>query len=102
MGAEPAPTSEAQSALRHGIDVSASSGSYELVFSAAILGAFGWWVDRQVGTTPLFIIVFSILGFVGAVLSIYYRYKHQVAQIQAETEALRAAANAHSAEGEPA
>ena len=92
MGAESAPTSEARSPLGLGVDMSASSGSYELVLSAAILGLFGLWLDRKVGTTPLFIIVFSVLGFFGAVASVFYRYKHQIAQIQAETEALRAEA----------
>lgn len=92
MGAHPAPTSESQSASRHpGFDVGSSSGSYELVFSGVIFGLIGLYLDRRIGTTPVFVIVFSILGFTGAVASIYYRYKHQIAQIQAETDALRAA-----------
>ena len=67
-----------------------SSGSYELVLSAVILGLFGLLLDRWLGTTPVLIIVFTILGFIGAGISIYYRYRHQIATLQNETVALQA------------
>ncbi len=66
-----------------------SSGSYELVLSAVILGIGGYFIDRWLGTTPIFMVVLTVLGFVGAGLSIYYRYKHQIATLQAETASLR-------------
>lgn len=66
-----------------------SSGSFELVLSAVLLGLLGYFVDGWAGTRPLFMIGFTILGFVGATVSIYYRYKHEIATINAETQALR-------------
>ncbi len=59
--------------------LNSSAGSYELVLSAALLGAIGWFVDRQLGSTPMFIIGLSALGFVGAVISLIYRYKADMA-----------------------
>ena len=55
-------------------------------------GAMGLWLDRRLGTTPIFIITLTIAGFIGASASLYYRYKHQISVIEAETAALRAAA----------
>lgn len=75
-----------------GMHMADSSGSYELVLSGVIFGLFGWWLDGRLGTSPVFVIVFSVLGVVGASLSVYYRYKYRIAQIQAETAALKAAA----------
>ncbi len=69
-----------------------SAGSYELVLSAVALGLIGLLVDRQVGTTPVFTIVLTVLGFVGATLSLYYRYRHQIARLESETAELRTAA----------
>lgn len=67
-----------------------SSGSYELVLSAVVLGLLGLLLDRWLGTTPMFTIVLTILGFVGAGVSIYYRYRHQIETLQIETNELKA------------
>lgn len=66
-----------------------SSGSFELVLSAVILGLGGYVVDGWVGTRPLFMVLFTILGFVGAAASVYYRYKYEIAALNEETESLR-------------
>lgn len=71
-----------------------SSGSYELVLSAVVLGLGGYFIDGWLGTRPVFMVGLTVLGFIGAGLSIYYRYKHQIATIQAETAALRSQASA--------
>ena len=99
MVADAEPTSEQRNgeatAATSGVDarqLAQSSGSYELGFSAVILGLIGFWLDRRLGTTPIFIITFTIAGFIGASASLYYRYKHQISVIEAETAALRAAA----------
>jgi F0F1-type ATP synthase assembly protein I len=55
-----------------------SSGSYELVLSAALFGVIGLFIDRRLGTTPWFMVVTTVLGFVGATVSIYYRYRHDI------------------------
>ncbi len=70
-----------------------SSGSFELVLSAALLGVVGYFIDGWVGTRPVFMVSFIVLGFVGAVVSVYYRYKHEISLINEETAALRNAAD---------
>ncbi len=57
-----------------------SSGSFELVIGAVIFSLIGLLVDRSTGTTPLFMVLFAFTGFIGAALSIYYRYKHAMAE----------------------
>ncbi|MEM8923033.1 MAG: AtpZ/AtpI family protein [Actinomycetota bacterium] len=69
-----------------------TTGSYELALAAVLLGAFGFWLDTRFGTMPWLTVLFTILGFIGAGLSIYYRYTAQIARIQAETAELRAEA----------
>ena len=55
-----------------------STGGYELVFSALILGFLGYAVDQWLNTTPRFVLAFSVFGFLGAAFSLYYRFKHQL------------------------
>lgn len=57
-----------------------SSGSYELAFAPVILGLLGLWLDRTIGTTPLMVVLFSIVGFVGTGIKIYYGYRYEMAQ----------------------
>lgn len=68
-------------------DMSQSTGGYELVLSGVLFALAGVWLDRKLGTTPLFIIVLTIVGFTGAVLNIYYRYKRDMARLDAESAA---------------
>ncbi len=70
-----------------------SSGGYELVFAAVILGCIGFVLDRRLGWTPILTVALSIFGFAGAVVSLWARYKAEIARLDAETTALRAAAN---------
>lgn len=66
-----------------------SSGSFELVLSSVVLGLIGLWIDRRIGTTPAFTVGLTVLGFIGAGASLYYRYKYEIDRLQAETTALR-------------
>ena len=52
-----------------------STGAYELIIGAIAAGAFGGLIDWAVGTFPLFMVIFFVLGFFGASAGIYYRYK---------------------------
>lgn len=52
-----------------------SSGSYELVFSAALMGLVGFGLDTLFGIRPVLTITLAILGAAGAVASIYFRYR---------------------------
>ncbi len=65
-----------------------STGGYELVFSALIMGFLGYAVDRWAGTTPVFVLVFSVFGFLGAAVSIYYRFKHQLQLLTNEQQSV--------------
>lgn len=52
-----------------------SSGSFELVLSPLLLGLVGLWLDHRAGTTPLFTILFAVLGVAGAIAKVYYGYR---------------------------
>ncbi|MGF1596445.1 MAG: AtpZ/AtpI family protein [Acidimicrobiales bacterium] len=69
-----------------------SVGSYELALSAVVFGLLGWWLDGRLGITPVLMITFTLLGFVGSAVSVYYRYRAEMARLAAETETLRRAA----------
>ena len=58
-----------------------SSGSFELVLSAVILGLVGLYLDRHFDSTPWLTIVLTVAGFVGASLSLYYRYRARIVQL---------------------
>ncbi len=64
--------------------LNSSSGSFELVMSAVLLGALGWFLDRLFGTSPLLVIIMSLFGFAGGVISVVYRYKATMAEATAE------------------
>lgn len=90
MGAESGATSDRRAGPQLAdLQLNQSSGAYELVLSAVVFGLIGFLIDRQIGSTPVFLLIFSIAGLAGATISLYYRYKHRIAEIQAETEALR-------------
>ncbi len=73
-----------------------SSGSFELVLSGVVLGVIGYFVDGWAGTRPIFMVLFTVLGFAGAAASVYYRYKYEIAQLNEETLALQKAARHNS------
>ncbi len=79
-----------------GQDIGNSSGGYEMVFAGVIFALFGLWLDRQLGWTPILTIVLAVLGFVGGVAGVYYRYQRDIARIEAETAALRSQGNQRS------
>ncbi len=64
----------------------------ELVLSAVLFGLIGLWLDTKFGTTPIFLLVFTLLGFAGAAISVYYRYRHDIGQLEAQRDAARAEA----------
>ncbi len=74
-----------------GREISQGSGGYELVLGPVLLSLLGLWIDSQLGTTPWLTVGFVIAGFAGAVCSIYFRYRRDIAQIEAETAAIRQA-----------
>jgi F0F1-type ATP synthase assembly protein I len=55
-----------------------SSGSYELVFSSALLALIGFGLDRWLGTGPVLVILFAVAGFAGASIRLYFGYKYEM------------------------
>ena len=58
-----------------------SSGSFELVLGPVLMALLGLLVDGWLGTRPLFTLLFTVWGVVGAAVAIYFRYRHQVAMV---------------------
>ena len=44
----------------------------------------GYLLDQVLGTGPLFLLAFGILGFLGAVLALYFRYQAAMARQEAD------------------
>lgn len=63
-----------------------SAGSFELVLSAVVFGLFGLWLDGRFGIRPWLTITFTVLGFIGACASMYYRYKHRISVLNDQRE----------------
>lgn len=59
-------------------------GGYEIALTPVIMGGFGWLVDQLFGTSPVFIVVFAVVGLFGAVANQYYRYKFAMEKATAE------------------
>ena len=59
-----------------------SSGSFELVLGAVLFGLVGLVLDTALGIVPVFTIVFATGAFIGASVSIYFRYRHQMAELE--------------------
>lgn len=57
-----------------------SSGSFELVLGPVLMALLGLVVDRWLGTAPWCVVLFTVWGAVGAAVSLYYRYRHQIAE----------------------
>ena len=56
-----------------------STASFELVLGPVLMAILGLLLDRWLGTTPLFILLFTLWGAAGAAIGIYYRYRQQIA-----------------------
>lgn len=60
-----------------------SHGSFELALAPVILGLLGLLLDRALGTVPVFLVLFTVLGFAGAGVKIFYTYRYEMAQHEA-------------------
>lgn len=61
-----------------------SHGSFELALAPAILALLGLWLDRTIGTVPLFTLLFAVVGIAGAFAKIYYQYRASMAELDSE------------------
>ncbi len=62
IGGGPPPTSAMGLALRVGV---------ELAAGLAVGGGIGWFLDRWLGTSPLLLLVFFVLGAAAGMLNVY-------------------------------
>lgn len=60
--------------------VTKSTGSFELVFSVGILALVGFGLDSLLGWLPILTVTFAIAGAIGAIASIYFRYREAMRQ----------------------
>jgi F0F1-type ATP synthase assembly protein I len=90
-------TSRTEEAIR---SLHRSHGSFELALAPAILALLGLWLDRTVGTVPLFTLLFALVGIAGSFTKIYFQYRNSMAELNrtgpwvghASTEQFRAQA----------
>lgn len=68
-----------------GRDIGQNSGGFDLVVPGVLFALAGLWLDRRLGSTPVLTIALAVVGFVGSVLAVYYRYKRDIAEAEAET-----------------
>lgn len=61
----------------------AMSHGAAMVVTPLIMGLFGAWLDRQLGTGWVFAAVLATLGVIGAFVSAYYRYEARMAEYDA-------------------
>ena len=61
-----------------------SHGSFELAFGPVIMALLGLWLDRTIGTVPVFTLLFALVGVLGAFTKVYYSYKHSMAALDQE------------------
>jgi positive regulator of sigma E activity len=58
----------------------ALSHAMAMVVTPLLMGLFGAWLDRRLGTGWVFAALFATLGVIGAVASAYYRYEARMAE----------------------
>ncbi|MGI9578161.1 MAG: AtpZ/AtpI family protein [Microthrixaceae bacterium] len=67
-----------------------STGSFELVLGPVLMALLGLVIDRWLGTAPLFILLFTVWGVIGASVSLYFRYREQARTTASLTSSARA------------
>jgi F0F1-type ATP synthase assembly protein I len=68
----------------------ALSRGFELVVTPMVFALGGWFLDRWVGTTPVFTIVLGGFGFAGVVTRMYLQYVAAMAEHDAALPSRRA------------
>ncbi len=58
-----------------------SAGSFELVLGPVIMALIGLVLDGVLGTRPLLTVLLTLWGALGAAVSIYFRYRHQMRSV---------------------
>ena len=94
MANEPLMRNETASTPSQGTEMNRSlhrsAGSFELAFAPVIMALIGLWIDRTLGTVPLFTITLALVGVVGAGIKAYYSYGHSMEQLAQDGSAAAA------------
>jgi F0F1-type ATP synthase assembly protein I len=59
------------------------SRAFELALTPAIIGGFGYLLDRWLDLLPVFTIVFFLVGMGGVIARMYYAYDAKMAEHEA-------------------
>ena len=57
--------------------------AFELALTPAIIGAFGYLLDRWLGLLPVFTIVFFLVGMAGVIARMWYGYEARMKEHEA-------------------
>lgn len=60
----------------------ALNNAFEIAVVPAIFAAFGWLVDLLLGTGPVFLAIFAVLGLVGTFAKLYYGYNREMGELE--------------------
>jgi F0F1-type ATP synthase assembly protein I len=60
------------------------SRAFELALTPAIIGGFGYLLDRWLGVLPVFTIIFFLVAICGVMARMYYAYVARMAEHDAE------------------
>jgi F0F1-type ATP synthase assembly protein I len=62
----------------------ALSRAFELAATPAIFAGLGWLIDRQVGTSPLFLLILFFLAIIGVGYMTWFRYEEEMREHEAD------------------
>ena len=61
-----------------------SHGSFEIAFAPVLMALMGLGIDRTFATMPIFTVSLSVVGVLGSFAKIYYSYRYQMAELEAQ------------------
>ena len=72
--------------------------AFELALTPAIIGGFGYVLDRWLGLLPVFTIVFFLVAMAGVIARMWYGYDARMRELEASGPWAARAANAEQAQ----
>jgi F0F1-type ATP synthase assembly protein I len=60
-----------------------STGSFELVLGPLLMAVIGFFLDRWLGTGPWLTIALAVLGLAGVCVNLYYGYRNEMDEHEA-------------------
>jgi F0F1-type ATP synthase assembly protein I len=70
--------------LIKGLGDDVAARGFELVGAPVIFAAIGWFLDRWIGTTPLFTIVLALFALAGSAYMLWFKYDEQMKAHEAD------------------